>query len=518
MTAQENDEVKLASAVDEIWQQAQKILEKEKKISEAAFRCWICATKLIDVGDQEVVVAVSNEYAKSQVGTNYLSYIKEALNQVLGRQVATKLVVDATIEFDTYVPSIATISVIPQNSPTQSSPGQGEQTGGSLDNGSQASSKKRAGSGNSPGVDMPPTPREFIAQAPSSAYAFSQNRITSAGLNPEYTFDTFVVGSHDRFVHSAAMAVSERPGQTYNPLFVYGGVGLGKTHIMQAIGHQILLHSPQKTVRYTTSERLTNEFINSIRDGKNNDFRKRYRQVDVLLIDDIQFIAGKERMQEEFFHTFDELRNTGKQIVLTSDKPPKAIADLEERLRSRFEGGLLADIQPPDLETRQAILRKKSELSRIQIPDDVLEYIASIFITNVRELQGALNRIVAYSQLTNSPVSIKSATQIFQPDSAARPKVILTVEKIMDAVAAHYHVEPSDLRSEKRSQDLVLPRHIAMYLAHNLLDLSYPRIGQAFGNRQHTSVIHACNKIKDRIAEEPALASAILQLKGQLGN
>ena len=517
MIGQENDELKVACSVNEIWQQVQGILEKKKKISHPAFRSWICPTQLIEISETEAVIAVTNEYAKTLVSNNYLNYIKDALSQVLNRKVAAKIIVDAHIQLDSYVPSIATISVIQQNSTEANSTSIAE-LGDATDCNAKTITKGKSSMSPSLGVDMSPAPREFIAHAPSSAYAFSQNRITSAGLNPEYTFDTFVVGSHDRFVHSAAMAVSERPGQTYNPFFIYGGVGLGKTHIMQAIGHQILVHSPQTIVRYTTSEHLTNEFINSIRTSKNNEFRKRYRQVDVLLIDDIQFIAGKEGIQEEFFHTFDELRNAGKQIVLTSDKPPKAIRDLEERLRSRFEGGLLADIQPPDLETRQAILRKKSELSRIQVPDDVLEYIASIFTTNVRELQGALNRIICYSQLTKSPVSTRTATQIFQPESSTRPKVILTIEKIIDTVAAHYHVEPSELRSEKRSQDLALPRHIAMYLAHELLEMSFPRIGQAFGNRKHTSVIHACNRIKERITEEPQLASVILQMRNQLGN
>ena len=341
--------------------------------------------------------------------------------------------------------------------------------------------------------------------------------INKANLSPKYIFETFVVGSHNRFPYSAALAVAEKPGQAYNPFFVYGGVGLGKTHLMQAIGHAILKHSPGLTVRYLSCERFTNELINSIRDDRMMDFRKRYRQVDVLLVDDIQFIQGKESTQEEFFHTFNALRDSGRQIILSSDRPPKAISLLEERLRSRFEWGLIADIQAPDLETRLAILRKKCAVDNMQVSDEVLEYIASLFTTNIRELEGALIRAHAYASLAGSTLTPSVLAGILQPvGPAQKQKVTLTVERITDTVASYYRVESSELRSSKRSQDLALPRHVAMYLAHELIQMSFPRIGQSFGNRKHTSALYAHSKVKESLATDADLGQAIQQIKQQL--
>jgi chromosomal replication initiator protein len=313
--------------------------------------------------------------------------------------------------------------------------------------------------------------------------------------------------------------VAEKPGQSYSPLFIYGGVGLGKTHLMQAIGHEILKHSPQLTVRYITCERFTNELINSIRDDRMAEFRKRYRQVDVLLVDDIQFIQGKESTQEEFFHTFNTLRDHERQIVLSSDRPPKAISLLEERLRSRFEWGLIADIQAPDLETRVAILKKKCDLEGLTVADDALEYIASIFTTNIRELEGALIRAHAYASLAGSALTPSVLAGILQPvGPAQKTKITLTIEKITDVVASYYRVESSELRSSKRSQDLAVPRHVAMYLAHELGQLSFPRIGQFYGNRKHTSVLYAHGKVKEQLASDHNLGQTIQQIKQQLLN
>lgn len=341
--------------------------------------------------------------------------------------------------------------------------------------------------------------------------------INKANLSPKYIFETFVVGSHNRFPYSAALAVAEKPGQAYNPLFVYGGVGLGKTHLMQAIGHSILKHSPNLTVRYISCERFTNELINSIRDDRMMEFRKRYRQVDVLLVDDIQFIQGKESTQEEFFHTFNALRDSGRQIILSSDRPPKAISLLEERLRSRFEWGLIADIQAPDFETRLAILRKKCDVDNMHVSDEVLEYIANLFTTNIRELEGALIRAHAYASLAGSTLTPAVLAGILQPvGPAQKQKVTLTVERITDTVASYYRVESSELRSSKRSQDLALPRHVAMYLAHELIQMSFPRIGQSFGNRKHTSALYAHSKVKETLATDADLAHAIQQIKLQL--
>ena len=342
--------------------------------------------------------------------------------------------------------------------------------------------------------------------------------LTRSGLNPKYTFSTFVVGSNNSFCHSAALAVAQSPGHNYNPLFIYGGVGLGKTHLMQAIGHAILENNPNAQIRYLTCERFTNDLINSIKDKSTGEFRKRYRYNDVLLIDDIQFIEGKESTQEEFFHTFNALRDAGKQIILTSDRPPKAFSRLEERLRSRFEWGLISDIQAPDYETRLAILRKKCDLDGIVIDDSALNHIASLFTTNIRELEGALIRVNAYANLTGQKVDQHSLHTLLTPHGTPVSKPSLTVDAIIKAVAEHYKLDPVDLKGKSRAGDLTTPRHIAMHLAHDLMSLSFPRIGQAFGSRKHTSAIYADNKVKELLVGDPAVAAAVSQIKRQLGN
>ncbi len=314
-------------------------------------------------------------------------------------------------------------------------------------------------------------------------------------LNPKYVFDTFVIGNSNRFAHAASLAVAEAPPKANNPLFIYGGVGLGKTHLMHAIGHYVLGQNPNTKVVYVSSEKFTNELINSIRDDKNVEFRNKYRNVDILLIDDIQFIAGKERTQEEFFHTFNALHDANKQIIISSDRPPKEIPTLEDRLRSRFEWGLITDIQPPDLETRIAILRKKAELEGIDVPNEVMHYIAKQIESNIRELEGALIRIVAYSSLTNKEVTVDLASEALKDIiSPSRPKPI-TVDLIKEVVAEHCNVELEDFISKKRTRSISYPRQIAMFLCRELTDLSLPKIGDEFGGRDHTTVIHAHEKI-----------------------
>jgi chromosomal replication initiator protein len=314
-------------------------------------------------------------------------------------------------------------------------------------------------------------------------------------LNPKYTFDTFVIGNSNRFAHAASLAVAEAPAQAYNPLFIYGGVGLGKTHLMHAIGHYTLSQNPNASVVYVSSEKFTNELINSIRDDRNDEFRNKYRNVDVLLIDDIQFIAGKERTQEEFFHTFNALHEANKQIIISSDRPPKEIPTLEDRLRSRFEWGLIADIQPPDLETRIAILKKKAKVENINVPNDVMLYIATKIKSNIRELEGALIRIVAYSSLTNKEVTVELAEEALKDIiSDSRPRQI-TVNLIKEVVSKSFNVKIEDFNSKKRTRAIAYPRQVAMYLCRELTDLSLPKIGDEFGGRDHTTVIHAYDKI-----------------------
>lgn len=315
-------------------------------------------------------------------------------------------------------------------------------------------------------------------------------------LNPKYTFDSFVVGNNNRFAHAAALAVAEAPATAYNPLFIYGGVGLGKTHLMHAIANEILLNNRNANILYVTSEKFTNELINSIKEAKTEMFRNRYRQnIDVLLIDDIQFIAGKESVQEEFFHTFNTLHESGKQIVISSDRPPKDIQLLEDRLKSRFEWGLIADISSPNYETRLAILQKKAQLENIIIDNDILSDIATKIDSNIRELEGVLNKLIANASLTNSHITVEMAEKAINDVVTSREKVV-SIELIQETVAKYFNVKVEDLKGVKRSNDITFPRQIAMYLCRNVADLPLTKIGAGFGKRDHTTVIHACNKIE----------------------
>ena len=320
----------------------------------------------------------------------------------------------------------------------------------------------------------------------------------SSGLNPNYTFDTYVVGSNNRFAQAAALAVAEAPGTSYNPLFLYGGVGLGKTHLMHAIGNEILQNFSDKKVLYVTSEKFTNEFINCIKDNKNEEFRNKYRNIDVLLIDDIQFIAGKERVQEEFFHTFNTLHENGCQIIMSSDKPPKDIDNLEDRLKSRFEWGLIADISNADYETRLAILRKKVQIENIIIDDNVLSNIAIKVDSNIRELEGTLNKILAKASLTHSPISTELAEKCIN-EVISRKEKIISAEYIQEVVAKYFNITQRDIKSSKRSSDIAYPRQIAMFLCRDLANMPFTKIGDAFGKRDHTTVMHACSKIDSEI-------------------
>lgn len=323
---------------------------------------------------------------------------------------------------------------------------------------------------------------------------------TNESLNQKYTFDSFVVGNNNRFAHAAALAVAEAPATSYNPLFIYGGVGLGKTHLMHAIGNEILRNNRNSNILYVTSEKFTNQLINGIKDNTMEQFRNKYRNIDVLLIDDIQFIAGKERIQEEFFHTFNTLHENGKQIILSSDRPPKDINLLEDRLKSRFEWGLIADISNADYETRLAILRKKAQIDNILIDDEILSNIATRIDSNIRELEGALNKLIARASLINSPITMEMAEWAINEIVTSKDKIISSAY-IQETVAKYFNIDPKDLVGIKRSNDVVFPRQIAMYLCRCVPQLSLPQIGKDFGNRDHTTVLHACNKIEKEIKE-----------------
>ena len=324
------------------------------------------------------------------------------------------------------------------------------------------------------------------------------NYVTT-NLNPKYTFSTFVVGNNNRFAHAAALAVAEAPASSYNPLFIYGGVGLGKTHLMHAIGNEILRNNKNSKILYVTSEAFTNELINAIKDNTNDQFRNKYRGIDILLIDDIQFISGKERIQEEFFHTFNTLYESGKQVILSSDKPPKDIPLLEDRLKSRFEWGIIADISNPDYETRLAILRKKAQIDNIIIDDEILSAIATRIDSNIRELEGTLNKLIATASLTsNRQITMEMAEKAIN-DIVSQQEKVISATYIQETVGKYFNINPKDLKGSKRSNDITFPRQIAMYLCRNVANMSLPQIGKDFGKRDHTTVMHACNKIEKEI-------------------
>lgn len=435
------------------WEAILSIIELET--SSVSFNTWFKDTELINIEETELVVSVKNEFTKEILNTRYLELIRNSALQVLNKEYAIKF-------------------VLPN-----------EQT-----NLTQKNIKKN---------EQLQDPLNY----PSN-------------LNPRYVFDSFVVGNSNRMAHAAALAVAEAPARAYNPLFLYGGVGLGKTHLMHSIAHYILDQNPSAKVIYASSEKFTNELINSIRDDKNESFRNKYRNIDVLLIDDIQFITGKERTQEEFFHTFNALYEANKQIIICSDRPPKEIETLEERLRSRFEWGLIADIQSPDLETRIAILRKKAEIENLSVPEDVLLFIAKTVISNIRELEGALNRILAFSSLTNKPITVELANEALKDlISKDKPKVI-TAEYILDVVANYFHLKPEELKSSKRTRNIAYPRQIAMYLCRKLTDLSLPKIGEKFGGRDHTTIIHGFDKISRELQTDIELTQMLNELESKI--
>ncbi|MBP2243145.1 chromosomal replication initiator protein [Cytobacillus eiseniae] len=426
--------------ITDLWNTA--LAKIEKKISKPSYETWLKSTKAHSLQGDTLVITVPNDFARDWLEERYSKLISKIVYEITGEELGVKF-------------------IIPQNQ---------------TDN----------------DMKFPPSHKKEKKEE-------EQPEIPSIMLNQKNTFDTFVIGSGNRFAHAASLAVAEAPAKAYNPLFIYGGVGLGKTHLMHAIGHYVLDHNPSAKVVYLSSEKFTNEFINSIRDNKAIDFRNKYRKVDVLLIDDIQFLAGKESTQEEFFHTFNTLHEESKQIVISSDRPPKEIPTLEDRLRSRFEWGLITDITPPDLETRIAILRKKAKAEGLDIPNEVMLYIANQIDSNIRELEGALIRVVAYSSLINKDINADLAAEALKDIiPSSKPKVI-TILDIQRVVGEHYNIKLEDFKAKKRTKSIAFPRQIAMYLSRELTDFSLPKIGEEFGGRDHTTVIHAHEKISKLI-------------------
>ena len=426
----------------QVWRAA--LGELQVSLSPANFETWLRDTYLVEVEDQRFRISVPNGFAKDWLESRYRPLISQTLARVVGYSVQVEFVVTAAGDAQAQASTVAAQAV--RVEPTRM--GAPEGSGG------------------------------------GATY-----------LNSRYTFSNFIVGSANRLAHAASLSVAERPGHAYNPLFLYGGVGLGKTHLMHAIGNAVVAKFPRKRVVYATSEKFTNEFITSIQQGRIDEFRARYRRIDLLLIDDIQFIADKERTQEEFFHTFNTIHEDGKQIVLSSDRPPKAILTLEERLRSRFEWGLIADLTAPDLETRIAILRAKAEEQGTPITPDVMEFIARKVVSNIRELEGALNRIVAYASMGAMPVSIELAQAVLSNVLYNPKKRQVTPERIAQAVSEYYGVGMDQLRGQKREKSIVVPRQVAMFLMREETDVSLLRIGAELGGRDHSTVLHACGKI-----------------------
>ncbi len=349
--------------------------------------------------------------------------------------------------------------------------------------------------------------------ADTSAAAAKPLGGSAVQLNPKYTFDTFVVGSGNRFAHAASLAVAEAPAEAYNPLFIYGGVGLGKTHLMHAIGHHVQQQYPDKTLLYTTSESFTNELIAAIQNKSNQEFRYRFRNVDILMVDDIQFIGGKDATQEEFFHTFNALYTAGKQIILTSDRPPQDIALLEERLRSRFASGLIADVKKPDVETRMAILREKARRERIDVSDDILQLIADRVDSNIRELEGSLTRLAAYASLAGKEISMELCREALHETLEPPKKRMITAEMIMQTVCGYYGLQVEDMIRPTRRREITVPRQVAMFLTRELTNMSLPQIGKVFGNRDHTTVLYACNQIESGIKMNASTANNVRDIR-----
>ncbi|MEW9125124.1 MAG: chromosomal replication initiator protein DnaA [Thermotaleaceae bacterium] len=420
----------MSKNLHEMWEKSLNLIKTE--LTEVSFNTWLKPIEPMSINGNIIILAVANDFSKGILEARYASLIINALKQITTMEYRLEFIVPGTEKYMKY---------------------------------SQTSHQTK-----------------------------NTDTFDTLNLNPKYVFDTFVIGNSNRFAHAASLAVAEAPAKAYNPLFIYGGVGLGKTHLMHAIGHYILSQNPNAKVVYVSSEKFTNELINSIRDDKNVEFRNKYRNVDVLLVDDIQFIAGKERTQEEFFHTFNALHEANKQIIISSDRPPKEIPTLEDRLRSRFEWGLITDIQPPDLETRIAILRKKAEVEGIDVPNEVMLHIAKKIQSNIRELEGALIRIVAYSSLTNKEVTVELASEALKDIISSKPKQI-TVPLIKEVVSEHCSIKLDDFNSKRRTRSISYPRQMAMYLCRELTDLSLPKIGDEFGGRDHTTVIHAHEKI-----------------------
>jgi chromosomal replication initiator protein len=440
----------------QLWQAA--LSELQLTLSRSSFDNWIRPARLVEVGSREATLSADSPQVATTLRNRFADDIGRVLSDLVGRPIDIVVTTEpaASLDFDT---------------PAQ-----------------------RA---------LEPAPRQLTLT-------------TNSGLNPRYIFDTYIVGGSNRFAHAASLAVADKPGEQYNPLYIWGGVGLGKTHLLHAIGHRALENNPDLVLTYVSSETFTNEVIASIRSQRMEEFRERYRGVDLLMIDDIQFIAGKESTQEEFFHTFNALYQSGKQVIISSDRPPKSIAALEDRLRSRFEGGLIADVQLPDYEMRTAILRTKADELGVSLPDDLIEYVAHRDQTNIRELEGALNKILMMAQLYNRKLDVSLAMEALTDASFAQRRASTTATDVLKAVCAEFAIAEKDLLGRQRKREIVRPRHVAMYLLREQTESSLVEIGRTMGGRDHTTVLHGIEKIERELETDPQLRSRIISIQEAL--
>lgn len=438
--------------IKEYWKEALKIIEEESS-SPVSYETWILPIIPYNIEGNDFILQIGDSFYRDMIEKRYLSLIRNAVKKVTKKEFTIKIITDDDIK----------------------------------------------------------TPQKL-----STSSAQPTKKDTVSNLNPRYVFSSFVVGNSNRMAHAASLAVAESPAKAYNPLFLYGNSGLGKTHLMHSIAHYILDQKSTAKVLYVTSETFTNELIQSIQNNKNEEFRNKYRNIDVLLIDDIQFISKKEGTQEEFFHTFNALRESNKQIIISSDRPPKEIKTLEDRLRSRFEWGLIADVQAPDYETRIAILRKKADTEDLSVPDDVMSFIAKCIVSNIRELEGALTRIVAYATLTNQKITIELAETALKDVFSENKSIQITTKLIQEVIADYYNIRIEDIQGSKKPKRIAYPRQIAMYLSRKILDISLPKIGEQFGGRDHTTVIHACSKIERELETDTNLQKTLLELEKKI--
>jgi len=456
---------RMQSSAEKVWTASQEQLRSI--LNPETFSLWFAPVRAVALDDKTITLEVANEFSEVWLKDNYLGLLQDAVAHASGRHIQVKFKISGTVS-------------------------------------------------TAHAVTAPPAKTKLPAPAAADAAHARTAVANDAAFNPRNTFDTFVVGNNNHFAHAAALAVAQQPAKSYNPLFVYGGVGLGKTHLLHAIGQYVHAHKKGARVTYVSSERFTNEYIDALQNSQMARFRRKYRSADVLLIDDVQFLAGKERIQEEFFHTFNAVMEAGHQLVLSCDRPPSEIQGLEQRLVSRFEWGLVADVQPPDIEMRLAILQKKARAMNIDVAPEVLDFLAKRIRSNIRRLEGALIRVTSFTTLTGKKVTLEQAEGMLREILHEESRAVVTMDTIQKVVAAEYDIRLADMSSKRRPENIAFPRQVAMYLSRHLTESSLSAIGEAFGGRDHGTVLHACRLVKDRMEVDPSIRQRVAMLEKKL--